>query len=546
MARLARSQTVRGAGKIDPLLKNSLADSGALTGIGLDWPIWLAVGGFILFCLLAFSATLLFVSGTRLSARFRFLQVPTLRERLLAGFVLAATLPAISIALVLIERAAEKRLTDAAITLTARAEALANLAEIRDAAELARVYDRTARGNGMSLVMLDATGQIMFASANSGFASRDQLVGHALLDGLTSPAGEVFGFEQSVGTAEQSERFIATSRSMSNDWHLFLYRPLAEIERVMLSDYAVSLTWLAGTLLISVFLGLTLLRSLSGPLATLHKSVRDFDLNLKQPVPPVPVDSPPEVRAIFESLASLDGGLRTTYRQLRKSVQEGEKVRGEMIYVIANREKEIGERTEALKQANATLKRLSREDSLTGLANRRWFAEFLARAWQNAMREKLPLSILIIDIDDFKAYNDTYGHHEGDQCLKLVAEAIRRAVGRASDLVSRYGGEEFIVVLGDTPLDGGLKIAERIRATVEALGIPHAGATQHDCVTISVGITSTLPTRDTQPETVLVSADRAMYNAKRDGKNRVAYSTSARTGTYQALCTPGNVSTRLS
>jgi len=537
---------VCGAGKIDLLAKNTLAEPGALTGIGLDWPIWLAGGGFILFCLLVFSATLLFVSGPRLSARFRFLQLPTLRERVLAGFVLAATLPAISIALVLIERAADNRLTDAAVVLAARAAALAELAEIHEPVELARVYDRTAHNNGASLVMLDETGQIMFASTNSGFASRDQLVGHALLDGLTSPAGEVFGFEQATGATARPVRFMATSRRMSNGSHLFLYRPLAGIETVMLNDYAVSLAWLTGTLLISVFLGLTLLRGLSVPLASLNESVRDFDLNLNQPVPVVPADSPPEVRTIFENLVSLDDDLRTTYQQLRKSVQEGETVRGEMIYMIANREKEIEKRTEELKEANATLKRLSREDSLTGLANRRWFAEFLARAWQHAMREKSPLSILIIDIDDFKAYNDTYGHHKGDQCLKLVADAIRRGVGRASDLVSRYGGEEFIVVLGDTPLEGGLQIAERIRATVEELGVPHSGATSYDCVTISVGITSTLPTHDTQPETVLISADRAMYTAKRDGKNRVAYSTSARTGTYQALCTPGNASSRLS
>ena len=517
-----------------------------MIGIGLNWPIWLAAGGFILFCLLAFSATVLFVSGPRLSARFRFLQTPTLRERLMAGFVLAATLPAISIALVLIERAADRRLSDAALMLAARAEALAELAEVGEPANLARVFDRTARNEDTSLVMLDDTGRIMFASANSGFNSRDQLVGHALLDGLAAPAGEVYGFEQPAGVSGRADRFMATGRTLSNDWRLFLYRPLAGIEVVMLSDYAVSLAWLAGTLLISVFLGLTLLRSLSVPLGTLNESVRDFDLNVSKPVPPVPADSPPEVREIFDSLASLDGSLRTTYQQLRRSVQAGEQVRDEMSCMIANRDKEIEERTEKLKEANATLERLSKEDSLTGLANRRWFAEFLARAWQNAIREKSPLSILIIDIDDFKSYNDNYGHDKGDHCLKLVAEAIRREVGRASDLVSRYGGEEFIVVLGNTPLEGGLKIAESIRSTVEGLGIPHAGATLHDCVTISIGITSTLPTRDTQPETVLVSADRAMYQAKRDGKNRIAYSTSARTGTYQALCTPGVASNRLS
>jgi diguanylate cyclase (GGDEF)-like protein len=119
-------------------------------------------------------------------------------------------------------------------------------------------------------------------------------------------------------------------------------------------------------------------------------------------------------------------------------------------------------------------------------------------------------------------------------------------VGRASDLVSRYGGEEFVVVLGDTSLDGGLKIAEDIRTAVEALGVPHKGSKNHRVVTVSIGVTSTLPAADIQPETVLVAADRAMYIAKNDGKNRVAYSTAAGTGVFQALCLPNRSETRLS
>jgi diguanylate cyclase (GGDEF)-like protein len=151
-----------------------------------------------------------------------------------------------------------------------------------------------------------------------------------------------------------------------------------------------------------------------------------------------------------------------------------------------------------------------------------------------------------MDIDDFKAYNDTYGHQKGDECLKLVAQTIRRAVGRASDLVSRYGGEEFVVVLGGTPLEGALTIAEQIRIAVDALDIPHKAAKYHSHITLSIGVTSTLPTHDTQPETVLIAADRAMYNAKKEGKNRVAYSTAARTGTYQSLIVSADEPKRLS
>ena len=127
-----------------------------------------------------------------------------------------------------------------------------------------------------------------------------------------------------------------------------------------------------------------------------------------------------------------------------------------------------------------------------------------------------------------------------------VAEAVRRTVGRASDQVSRYGGEEFVVVLGNTPLEGALKIAENIRLAVQNLGILHKDAKNHGIMTVSVGVTSTQPTRQTRPETVLVAADRAMYNAKHAGKNQVAYSTAARTGIYQALCLPSDMETRMS
>ncbi len=178
------------------------------------------------------------------------------------------------------------------------------------------------------------------------------------------------------------------------------------------------------------------------------------------------------------------------------------------------------------------------------MANRRWFAQFLTRTWQGAIRNEQPICILIIDIDDFKAYNDHYGHQKGDSCLKIVSEGIRRVVGRASDLVSRYGGEEFVVVLGDTSLEGGLRIAEKIRATVEGLGVPHKGSKKHNNVTVSIGVTSTLPAPDIQPATILVAADRAMYIAKHEGKNQVAYSTTVGTGVYQALCLPPNAETR--
>ena len=316
---------------------------------------------------------------------------------------------------------------------------------------------------------------------------------------------------------------------------------------IILTDtYGFAGIWLISACIIAICLAIALSRGISKPLQVLDQAVRNFDLNSVRESDEPPIDAPHEVVAVFRCLGALDKRLRATFRKRSKALRQGEKLRAELIYVVAKREKEIENRTEELKQANDTLKKLRKEDNLTGLANRRWFAEFLSQAWRNALREEQALSILMIDIDDFNAYNAHYGHKKGDACLKIIAEAICRTVGRASDQVSRYGGEEFVVVLGNTPLEGALKIAENIRTVVQNLGILHQDAENNGILTVSVGVTSTQPTKEMRAETVLVAADRAMYNAKHAGKNQVAYSTAARTGIYQALCLPSDMENRIS
>lgn len=391
---------------------------------------------------------------------------------------------------------------------------------------------------GMGILIHDRNGDSVFASGTIGARADKEASGAA--------DGEVFGFSDASSGGDNAQRFVAAGFTLDSGWRVYVYQPLLELESALLWDYLIIGLGLCVAIVLSMLLARKLAEGYSGPLLALDRAIGEFDLNMSSKPAMLPEPTPGEIRSIFHSLQLLDNRLRTAYGKLRNSVHQGEKLRGELIYVIANREKEIKKRTEELKEANETLERLSREDSLTGLANRRWFAEFLARTWRRAIREKQPVSVLIIDIDNFKAYNDTYGHQKGDMCLKLVAEAIRRSVGRATDLVSRYGGEEFIVVLGDTPLDGALKIAEEIRASVENLEIPHEGSEYHEVVTVSIGATSTLPSADMQPETFLVAADRAMYRAKNDGKNQVAYSTSSRTGVYQALCLPDGGEKRLS
>ncbi len=174
-----------------------------------------------------------------------------------------------------------------------------------------------------------------------------------------------------------------------------------------------------------------------------------------------------------------------------------------------------------LEEANRNLERLATADGLTGLANRRAFDERLDTEWRRATRSGAPLSFLLIDVDFFKGYNDRYGHLEGDDCLRTISTALAASLRRVSDFVARYGGEEFGVILSDCDLDGAAAVAENVRATVERLGIPHADSGISHAVTISVGVASIFPTAGKPPEELVSLADRALYQAKRRGRNRV-------------------------
>jgi diguanylate cyclase (GGDEF)-like protein len=187
--------------------------------------------------------------------------------------------------------------------------------------------------------------------------------------------------------------------------------------------------------------------------------------------------------------------------------------------LYASTERKVAERTEALAAANARLELLSVTDPLTGAANRRRFADHLQVEWRRAERNRTPLAIAMIDIDQFKPYNDYYGHPGGDACLSRIATVLRGAV-RSSDLVARYGGEEFAIVLAETDLAAAQVVTERVRVAVEALDEPHAkSALGH--VTISVGVAAHLPHTGGQPEKLVEAADIELYKAKRHGRNIV-------------------------
>ncbi len=175
-----------------------------------------------------------------------------------------------------------------------------------------------------------------------------------------------------------------------------------------------------------------------------------------------------------------------------------------------------------LQEANGELLSLSTMDGLTGVPNRRKFDEYIGENWKIAIREKTFLSVVLIDIDYFKAYNDTYGHIKGDECLISVAKTIAASINRPGDLVARYGGEEFVVVLPRTDQEGANKIAETIRTNVEALHIAHKNSKIHPHLTISLGVATIIPSILDSVELFIGLADQALYEAKENGRNQVS------------------------
>lgn len=173
----------------------------------------------------------------------------------------------------------------------------------------------------------------------------------------------------------------------------------------------------------------------------------------------------------------------------------------------------------ALQQANQELQRLVNLDGLTQVANRRRFDECLQQEWKRLLREQQPLSLILCDVDYFKTYNDAYGHLAGDDCLKQIAQALQQSIQRPPDLAARYGGEEFALILPNTQLSGAIHIAKQIQVMVQNLNIPHRASDVGDRVTLSLGISTQVPSQESSIARLIEEADQALYRAKEHGRN---------------------------
>ncbi|MDW7672533.1 MAG: diguanylate cyclase [Bacillota bacterium] len=174
-----------------------------------------------------------------------------------------------------------------------------------------------------------------------------------------------------------------------------------------------------------------------------------------------------------------------------------------------------------LKRYRDLLKNASHVDGLTGIANRRRFDETIETEWKRAFRDRKPLSLLMVDIDFFKPYNDAYGHLAGDECLRKIAATLADSLKRPGDLAARYGGEEFACVLPGVDASGAQKIARRIQAAIQELAIPHRGAATHTHVTASIGAATLMPAGRGGWENLVAQADKALYQAKKQGRDRM-------------------------
>lgn len=192
-------------------------------------------------------------------------------------------------------------------------------------------------------------------------------------------------------------------------------------------------------------------------------------------------------------------------------------IKGEKAVVISHQN--ITER----KRAEEEVLKLSRIDALTNIPNRRYFNEFLDSEWKRCRRLNMPISLLIIDLDHFKLLNDTYGHQAGDEFLKLVAKVLTNFVKRPGDICARYGGDEFVIVYGDTSLDHAQILISKLLHEICSLKVPNQDATTQSILTASIGVATMYPNKQNSENDLIKKADKSLYSAKENGRNKVAF-----------------------
>lgn len=248
--------------------------------------------------------------------------------------------------------------------------------------------------------------------------------------------------------------------------------------------------------------------------ARMHEDDRDAVVNFCVSQSKVGVDHEADYRALTK-----DGGyvwIRDVVHVVRKENGEIDSLVGFMFDISERKKAE-----EELIRLQVELERLSLTDGLTGICNRRMFDQRLETEWNDSKRHRKPLSLIILDIDYFKQYNDLYGHVGGDECLRSLAVALNATVRRQRDVVARFGGEEFALLLPETDEVMARKLAQECAEGIGRLQIPHKNSSVSQFVTASIGVKTTVPAGDTTPREFVEEVDRMLYAAKDNGRNRI-------------------------
>jgi diguanylate cyclase (GGDEF)-like protein len=364
----------------------------------------------------------------------------------------------------------------------------------------AAIFEDVDLGKRTELAVVDAdSGQLMVNSVEKIGSDASSAPARALTEELRRSIGR----SQRSGFFAHDDELTAYARIADTNW--FVVGSVAQgrlnLEaRAMLESTV--LIGLAG-LLLSVLLAMLLARSISKPLSDLVGSMRDS----------AAADAAPQVRPVAPGgsdeltvLAHHFNAMAATIARNREQLEE-----------------RVDERTRDLAAANDQLAALSMTDPLTGIANRRRFDAVFSAELQRAIRTSTPLTLLMIDVDFFKRYNDQYGHQAGDDCLRRVGALLQSHARRATDLAARYGGEEFTLVAADTDPATASALAETLRAAIESLRMPHV-ASPLGVLTASIGVVSLVPNQSTTTALVLGLADQAMYRAKDQGRNQAVLS----------------------
>lgn len=215
-----------------------------------------------------------------------------------------------------------------------------------------------------------------------------------------------------------------------------------------------------------------------------------------------------------------------SYLQDKKLLEQNHKLQqlNEQLEVLTREQARIiSDKTAELQQANEELRRLANIDGLTQIANRRKFDEVLTKEWEVTLKAQQFLSLILLDVDNFKLYNDFYGHLEGDKCLKQIAQVLANHAQESWKFAARYGGEEFAIILSNTTAEDALSIAEKIRMEVVELKIPHVQSCVGEHITVSMGVSTLVPEDRFNTHLLIDSADRGLFAAKRQGRNRVVF-----------------------